>query len=144
MGRSPGEGKGYPPQYCGLENSLGCIVHGVAKNRTRPSDFHLLTYLHWRLVTPVTFPKRRGVGTANAGKCRGDRNVVEDGCPLLPGVFSQGYEASLAGMSKARQSDLACSWGRVLTDDTEAEQLKKTLAGPMPRHLACAPVGGVC
>ena len=34
--------------------------------------------------------------------------------------------------------------GRVSMDDTETEQLKKTLAGPMPRHLAHAPVRGVC
>ena len=34
LGRSPGEGKGYPLQYSGLENS------GVAKSRTRLSDFH--------------------------------------------------------------------------------------------------------
>ena len=31
LGRSPGEGKGYPLQYSGLENSLDCTVHGVAK-----------------------------------------------------------------------------------------------------------------
>jgi len=30
-GRSPGEGKGYPLHYSGLENSMDCIVHGVAK-----------------------------------------------------------------------------------------------------------------
>ena len=29
-GRSPGEGKGYPLQYSGLENSM--TVHGVAKS----------------------------------------------------------------------------------------------------------------
>ena len=40
LGGSPGEGKGYPFQYCGLENSMDCIVHGVAKNRTRLSNFH--------------------------------------------------------------------------------------------------------
>ena len=40
LGRSPGEGKGYPPQYSGLENSMECIVHGVAKSRTLLSDFH--------------------------------------------------------------------------------------------------------
>ena len=28
LGRSPGEGKGYPLQYSGLENSIDCIVHG--------------------------------------------------------------------------------------------------------------------
>ena len=43
-GRSPGEGKGYPLQYSGLENSMDCIVHGVAKSRTWLSDLHF--YLH--------------------------------------------------------------------------------------------------
>ena len=33
--RSPGEGKGYPLQYSGLENSMDCIVHGVTESRTR-------------------------------------------------------------------------------------------------------------
>ena len=40
LGRSPGEGKGYPLQYSGLENSMNCIAHGVAKSRTQLSDFH--------------------------------------------------------------------------------------------------------
>ena len=32
LGRSsPGEGKGYPLQYSGPENSMDCIVHGGAK-----------------------------------------------------------------------------------------------------------------
>ena len=31
LGRSPGEGKGYPLQYSGLENSMDCIVHGVQR-----------------------------------------------------------------------------------------------------------------
>ena len=35
LGRSPGQGKGYPLQYSGLENSMDCIVHGVAKSQTR-------------------------------------------------------------------------------------------------------------
>ena len=35
LGRSPGEGKGYPLQYSGLENSVDCIVHGVAKSWTQ-------------------------------------------------------------------------------------------------------------
>ena len=30
LGRSPGEGKGYPLQCSGLESSMNCIVHGVA------------------------------------------------------------------------------------------------------------------
>ena len=32
--RSPGEGKGYPLQYSGLESSMDCIGHGVAKSWT--------------------------------------------------------------------------------------------------------------
>jgi len=39
-GRSPGEGKGYPLQYSGLENSMDCIVHGVAKSWTRLIKLH--------------------------------------------------------------------------------------------------------
>ena len=34
LGRSPGEGKGYALQYPDLENSMNCIVRGVAKSRT--------------------------------------------------------------------------------------------------------------
>ena len=40
LGRNPGEGKGYPLQYSGLENSTDCIIHGIAKSRTQLSDFH--------------------------------------------------------------------------------------------------------
>ena len=40
LGRSPGERKGYPLQYSGLENSMDCIVPGVAKSQTRLTDFH--------------------------------------------------------------------------------------------------------
>ena len=38
--KSSGEGNGYPLQYSGLENSTGCIVHGVAKSQMQLSDFH--------------------------------------------------------------------------------------------------------
>ena len=34
LGRSPGEGKGYPLQYSGLESSMNCIVHEILKNQT--------------------------------------------------------------------------------------------------------------
>ena len=46
LGKSPGEGKGYPLQYSGLENSMDCIVHGVTKNWTQLSGFHSLTYVY--------------------------------------------------------------------------------------------------
>ena len=44
LGRSPGEGKGYPFQYSGPEKSMDCIVHGVAKSRTLLNDFHFLSF----------------------------------------------------------------------------------------------------
>ena len=45
LGRSSGEGNGYPPQYSCLENSSDrgawqVIVHGVAKSQARLSNFH--------------------------------------------------------------------------------------------------------
>ena len=45
LGRSPGEGNGYPLQYSGLENSMDrrawqATVHGVKKSRTQLSNFH--------------------------------------------------------------------------------------------------------
>ena len=38
LGRSPG--KDYPLQYSCPENSMDCIVYGVAKSRTRLTNFH--------------------------------------------------------------------------------------------------------
>ena len=57
LGRSPGEGKGYPLQYSGLKNSMDCIVHGVAKGGTRLSDFYtqampaqvLCSFFNWAI-----------------------------------------------------------------------------------------------
>ena len=40
LGRSTGEGKGYPLQCSGLQNPTDCIVHRVAKSWTWLSDFH--------------------------------------------------------------------------------------------------------
>ena len=45
LGRYPGEGKGYPLQYFGLENSTDCTVHGVAKSQTQLSNFHFTLYM---------------------------------------------------------------------------------------------------
>ena len=42
LGRFPGKGNVYSLKYAGLENSMDCRVHGVAKSWTRLSDFHLL------------------------------------------------------------------------------------------------------
>ena len=44
LGRSPGEGNGYPLQYSGLENPINCIDHEVTKRRTRLSDNFTLPF----------------------------------------------------------------------------------------------------
>jgi len=54
LGRSPGEGKVYPLQYSGLENSMECIVHGVPKSQTQLSDFHFTSFVsYFKLETIV-------------------------------------------------------------------------------------------
>ena len=40
MERFPAEGKSYPLQYSGLENSMDCIAPGVTKSQTQLSNFH--------------------------------------------------------------------------------------------------------
>ena len=40
LGRYPGKGKGCALRYSSLENSMDCIVHGVAKSQRRLSDIH--------------------------------------------------------------------------------------------------------
>ena len=52
LGRSPGEGSGTPLQYSCLENPMDggawwATVHGVAKSRTRLSDFTSLISGEW-------------------------------------------------------------------------------------------------
>ena len=43
---SPGEGKVYPLQCSGLENSVHCIARKVVKNQTRLSDLHCHFQFH--------------------------------------------------------------------------------------------------
>ena len=49
LGRSPGEGKGYPLQYSGLQNS-----GPVTKSQTRLSDFHPLSVNTETLLLLIT------------------------------------------------------------------------------------------
>ena len=55
FGRSPGEGKGCPLQYSGLENSMDCIVHGFAKSQTQLSGFHSLIHKIFEMSLPFIF-----------------------------------------------------------------------------------------
>ena len=53
LGRSPGERDHYLLHYSGLENSMDCIVHGVAKSWTRLSSFHF--YFSWSTYCHFSF-----------------------------------------------------------------------------------------
>ena len=53
--RSPGEGKGYPLQYSGLENSMDCTIHGVTKSRTRLNNFHMYS-ASWKALYVYIHP----------------------------------------------------------------------------------------
>ena len=46
LGRSPGEGKGYPFQCSGLENSMDCIYSPWGRRVRQLSDFHFHVYIH--------------------------------------------------------------------------------------------------
>ena len=61
LGRSAGEGKGYPLQYSGLENSMDRVVHWVTKRHTHLSDFHFT--LHYSF--PGGFPPTMLCGPHN-------------------------------------------------------------------------------
>ena len=50
LGRSPGEGKGYPLQYSGLENSMDCIFHGVTESDT--TEQLSLSFKVWSFSCP--------------------------------------------------------------------------------------------
>ena len=40
VGKISGEGKGYPLQHSGLENSMDCIVKEITKSQTRLINFY--------------------------------------------------------------------------------------------------------
>ena len=69
-GRSPREGNGYPLQYSSLENSMDCIIHGVAKDWKR----------QWH-PTPVFLPgkshgRRSLVGCSPRGRCESNKTSL--------------------------------------------------------------------
>ena len=47
--RSPGEGKGYPLQYSGLDNSMDCIIHGGHKESDM-TEWLSLSYIIKRII----------------------------------------------------------------------------------------------
>ena len=75
LGRSSGEGKGYPLQYSGLENSMDSTVHGVAEILDTVSNFH------FHLVA------RRKNGFITLPGKGGTQHLKN--CALLPGEWGE-------------------------------------------------------
>ena len=62
LGRSPREGNRYSLHYTGLENSMDCIVHGVANSRRGLSDIHCLFSLSLWFISHAYYPVYLCVG----------------------------------------------------------------------------------
>ena len=65
LGRSAGEGSGNPLQYYCLKNPMDrgawqATVHGVAKSRTRLSDFTFLSF-HFRFILEINKENTKAV-----------------------------------------------------------------------------------
>ena len=72
LGKSPGEGKCYPLQYSGLENSMDYIVHGVAKSWTWMGDFHFGASLIAQLVNNPPAMQETQVLLLGSGRSTGE------------------------------------------------------------------------
>ena len=53
LGRSAGEGMGYPLPYSGLENSMDCIVYGATKSQRQLGNFHFQSHTHTHICTYI-------------------------------------------------------------------------------------------
>ena len=102
LGRSLGEGKGYPPQYSGLENSLDrgawwATIYGVTKSQTllRDFHFHLILELWWWLSGKESACKAGEAGSIpGSGRSPGGRH----GDPLHYSCLENPHgQRSLAG-----------------------------------------------
>ena len=66
LGRSPGEGKGYPLQYSGLENSMDWATESRTQSQIRLRGIHFHNHLGKRQITqlPSVFQKVREMSKA--------------------------------------------------------------------------------
>ena len=114
LGWSPGEGKGYPLQYSGLENSMDCIVHGVAKSRTWLSNFH------FDCSIPQAAPETELSGLA------GEHYLPSQLSPQLKGFFKRNTEQNPlmnGGQEKSfRFGAMPCTAGHVAWADSFSKQ----------------------
>ena len=96
LGRSPGEWKGYPLQYSGLENSMDCIVHGVAKSWTRLSNLHFAFML--LEICPCTLSCHKIHNQGEIAHCFGEISTKSDteGKSLLSKIMAKSCSFLLA------------------------------------------------
>ena len=100
LGRSPWEEKGYPLQYSGLENSMDCIVHRVAKSWTRLNNFHF----HFSLSCI-------GEGNGNPLQCSSLQNPRDGGPGELPSMESHRVGHDWSDLAAAATLfDIALFW----------------------------------
>ena len=85
LGRSPGEGKGQPLQYSGLENS----GHGFVKSWTRLSDFHFHFHIYSLFQLLLIF--QGGDSFSSLGVCQNHLKTLSNKIPSST-VTVQTYE----------------------------------------------------
>ena len=86
LGRSPGEEKDYPLQCSGLENSMDCTVHGVAKSGIQLSDFHFTSSSTSRRAETESDLGKLSIKCGITSGCHGFLPVCEE--PSLSGEVS--------------------------------------------------------
>ena len=77
LGRSPGEGKGYPLQYSGLENPMDCIIDEVTESQTQLSDFPFYFPMYLAIQFENTYPYTDLYTSANK---KSPKSLNQNGC----------------------------------------------------------------
>ena len=139
LGRSPGEGKGYPLQYSGLENSLDCTVHGVTKSPTGLSDFHFHFTVEQRqpwLLVALLLLKLLALGELRSS-CSGEGSgyPLQYSCRGNP-MDRGGWRATIHGSLRVEHDWVTNTFTLSLPVSME---ITKTLAKKYPPTLASMP-----
>ena len=73
LGRSPGEGKGCPLQYSGLENFMDCIIYSIKVKKKR-------SYILLKKIVP-----KWALGSITMNKASGDDGIPAELFQILKG-----------------------------------------------------------
>ena len=130
LGRSPEKGKGYPPQYSGLENSMDCIVHEVTKSRTWLSDFHFHSACKVNKQGGISNP-RKGPQSRSwllSLCCHCDRSTILWGLWGFSGPFFFLW-SSLQSTGQSQETRTGSSVSSVPHGNSEMRTLQAILSG---------------